>query len=68
MTSILLWTGIIFIVLGWIALAWQASKRMALKDELGKFPGKKDVMKLHRNYCILTIFAGIVLILLALSC
>lgn len=38
MASILLWIGVALIVIGWIALAWQAAKRMAIKDELEKFP------------------------------
>lgn len=65
MASILLWIGIAVTVIGWIALAWQASKRMAIKDELEKIPDKKKVMQLRRNYCIITIIAGIILILIA---
>ena len=65
MASILLWIGIALTVIGWIALAWQAAKRMAVKDELERFPDKKNIMKLRRNYCLLTIIAGVVLILIA---
>lgn len=66
MASILLWIGVALIVIGWIALAWQAAKRMAIKDELEKFPDKKNVMQLRRNYCWLTMIAGVVLILIAI--
>ena len=65
MASILLWIGIALTVIGWIALAWQAAKRMAVKDELERFPNRKNVMQLHRNYCWLTIIAGVVIILIA---
>ena len=65
MASILLWIGIALTVIGWIALAWQAVKRMAVKDELERFPDRKNVMQLHRNYCWLTMIAGVVLILIA---
>lgn len=67
MASILLWTGIILAVAGWIAFAWQAAKRMAVKDELEKFPDKKNGMLLRRNYCRLTIIIGILLILIAIA-
>ena len=66
MGTILMWTGIALIVIGWMALAWQASKRMAVKDELEKFPQKKGTMLLHRNYCFMTIGAGMALVLLAM--
>lgn len=66
MASILFWIGVALIVIGWIALAWQAAKRMAIKDELEKFPDKKNVMQLRRNYCWLTMIAGVVLILIAI--
>lgn len=65
MASILLWIGIALTVTGWIALAWQAAKRMGIKDELERFPDKKNVMGLRRNYCWLTMIAGVVLILTA---
>ncbi len=66
MSNILLWAGIALIVGGWLALGWQASKRLAEKDELEKFPQKRRVRQLRRNYCFLTIFAGVVLLLIAL--
>ena len=66
MASILLWIGIALTVIGWIALAWQAAKRMEIKDELERFPNKKNVMQLRRNYCWLTMIAGVVLILIAI--
>lgn len=66
MTTILLWIGISLTVIGWIALAWQAAKRMAIKDELERFPERNNVMQLRRNYCFLTIIAGVVLILIAI--
>lgn len=66
MNVILMWTGIALTVIGWLALAWQASKRLAVKDELDKSPQKKTAMQLHRNYCFLTICAGIALLVLAM--
>ena len=63
---ILMWIGIGVTVIGWLALAWQASKRMAAKDELAKFPEREKTMQQHRNYCRLTIFAGIVILLIAI--
>lgn len=66
MASILMWIGIAVIIIGWLALAWQASKRLAVKDDLEKFPQKLKTMQLHRNYCRLTIVAGIALLMIAL--
>lgn len=66
MASILMWIGIAVIIIGWLALAWQASKRLAVKDDLEKFPQKLKTMQLHRNYCWLTIVAGIALLMIAL--
>lgn len=65
MANILMWIGIALIVIGWLALAWQASKRLAAKDELEKFPQKKHVMQLYRNYFRLTILVGVILLLIA---
>ncbi len=67
MANILMWSGIALTVIGWLALAWQASKIMAVKDDLNKFPQKKATMLLHRNYCRLTIIAGIVLLIISLA-
>lgn len=66
MNSILLWTGIVLIVGGWIALAWQAAKWMRLKNELERFPERRKEMLLRRNYCRFTIFAGLIIIMLSL--
>lgn len=66
MANILMWTGIALIVIGWLALGWQASKRLATKDELEKFPEKKSTMALRRNYCLLTIGVGAILIVIAI--
>ncbi len=66
MFSFLLWTGIVLIVVGWLALGWQASKRLAVKAELDKFPEKKRSMQQRRSYCMLTILAGIVLLVISL--
>ena len=66
MINIFLWAGIVLILIGWLALAWQASKRMAIKEELEKFPDKSKIMKQRRNNGFLIIFAGVVLLLLAL--
>ncbi len=60
-----MWIGIAVTVIGWLALAWQASKRLAVKDKIEKFPQMKKTMQLHRNYCFLTIIAGIIIILVA---
>ncbi|MDE7154342.1 MAG: hypothetical protein K2O00_07890 [Muribaculaceae bacterium] len=68
MGNILLWIGIAIIVIGWLALAWQASRRMVMKDELEKSPEKKCVMRLRRNYCFLTIFIGAAIIVVAMIC
>lgn len=66
MTNILLWVGIVVIIIGWIALGMQASNRMAMSQELARFPEKKAEMSLRRNYCFITIFFGCLLVLLAL--
>lgn len=65
MASILLWIGIALTVIGWVALASQAAKRMAIKDDLERFPIRKNLMQLRRNYCWLTIIASVALILIA---
>lgn len=62
----MLWVGIILIVAGWIALSWQALKRMAVKEDLKKIPSQMNGMRLNRYYCLLTIFSGVVMLLLAL--
>ena len=67
MDDILLWSGIILIVAGWIALAWEATRRMAAKEDLERFPDRRDVMRLRRNYCRVTILAGVVLLLGSLT-
>lgn len=67
MASILLWIGIALTIIGWVALAWQAAKRMVIKNELERFPDKKSAMQLRRNYCWLTMIAGVVLILIAVT-
>lgn len=66
MAEALLWIGIILTVIGWLALAWQASKRMVRKDEIEKFPNVRRTLQLRRNYCWLTITGGVVLVLVAL--
>lgn len=66
MGSILLWCGIVLIVVGWIALAWQASRRMAAKNKMEKFPEVRNLMKLRRNYCLITIFIGMLLLIISL--
>ncbi|MDE6556612.1 MAG: hypothetical protein K2K55_06570 [Duncaniella sp.] len=67
MASILLWTGIVLIVAGWLALSWQAFKAVSSKKELEKFPEKKHAMTLRRNYCRFAIIAGIALLILSLT-
>lgn len=54
------------ILVGFIAFAWQAAKRMAIKEELDKFQHKKNELMLHRNYSRLVIIFGIALILIAI--
>ena len=66
MANILMWIGIAVIVIGWLALAWQASRRLAAKEDMGKYPQKRKTMQLHRNYCLLTIAAGMVILISAL--
>ena len=66
MTDILMWSGIGLIVIGWLALGWQASRRLAIKAELEKFPEKKHAMQLRRNYCWLIMGAGMCLLVIAL--
>ena len=66
MRSIIIWFGIATTVVGWIALAWQASKRMAVQKELEKFPERKKAMLLHRTYCRLVILIGIAFLSLGL--
>ena len=66
MASFLLWIGIAVTVIGWLALSWQASKRLAVNDELDKLPRKKAALQLRRNYCLMTVIAGIVIIMIAL--
>ncbi len=66
MTEILMWIGIVLVVIGWLALGWQASKRLVAKDQLEKFPQTRQQMQLRRNYCWLVIAAGVILLLIAL--
>ncbi len=66
MTNVLIWVGIALTVIGWLALAWQASKRLAAKSELDKFSQKKDSMRLNRNYCWAIIITGVMLLLIAI--
>ena len=67
MASILLWIGIVVIVAGWLGLAWQASKIMAARKEVDKFPDRRKTMMMHRNYWRLTILAGILILIVALT-
>lgn len=66
MANILLWVGIALILIGQLALAWQASKRLAMKDELSKSPQTRQTMRQKRNYCLLITGAGMVALLIAL--
>lgn len=67
MASILLWIGIIVIVAGCFGLAWQAFKIIAVRNELDKFPDRRKTMMQHRNYWRLTILAGILILIVALT-
>ncbi len=49
-------------VIGWLALGWQAGKRMQHKTDIEKFPELRRQLALRRNYCFLIIFAGIILL------
>ena len=66
MATILLWIGIALTVIGWLALAWQASKRIVHKDDLERFPQKRHAMMLHRTYCLLTILVGVLILVISL--
>lgn len=66
MAIVLMWIGIGLIVIGWLLLGWQASKRLAAKDELEKFPQRKQDFQKRRNYCWLVILMGVILLLIAL--
>ncbi len=66
MAEVLMWIGIAVLVIGWIALCWQAAKRLTAKDELEKFPEKKQTMQMHRNYCWLPMMAGIIILIISL--
>ncbi|MDE6296751.1 MAG: hypothetical protein K2L89_02810 [Muribaculaceae bacterium] len=66
MASILMWIGIALTVIGWLALSWQASRRLKMEDELEKFPQKKGKMRLYRSYCMFTISIGLILIIVAI--
>lgn len=66
MTEILIWGGIALVVIGRLALAWLAGKRLTNKEELERSPQKAETMKLHRNYCRITMLAGVLLLILAL--
>lgn len=66
MSRLLLWIGIGITVIGWIALAWQASKRMVRKDDIRRFPELQKTMQLYRNYCWLTMIGGVILILVSI--
>lgn len=62
-----MWIGIVLIIIGFLSLAWQATKRISDKTELEKFPKWKEVMKLHRNYSLITIFSGMIVLIIAIS-
>lgn len=66
MISFFTWTGIVLILAGWIALASQATKRMAQKEEMEKFAEKKMKMRIRRNYYLLAIAVGALLLAIAL--
>ncbi len=66
MGTILLWLGIALTVGGFIALGWQASKRLAVKDEIAKMNQKRETLQLHRNYTLLTIIVGMLVLVVAI--
>lgn len=66
MAQVLLWTGIALIVVGWFALAGQAVKIMSRRNETEKFSRENHAMQLRRNYCRLTIIAGILLVIISM--
>lgn len=65
MEEALMWIGIALTVIGWLALAKQASKRISMKEELERFPQKKELMRQQRNYCWMIIGAGIAVLIIA---
>lgn len=66
MANVVMWIGIVVILVGFAALSWEAMKRMQAQEELNKFPQKKNAMRVRRNYCLMVIFAGMLLLVLAL--
>lgn len=66
MAQILLWTGIGVTVAGWLALAWQATRRMTAHEEMQRFPEFKARLRLRRRLCLLAILAGCALIVAAM--
>ncbi len=61
-----MWIGIALIIIGFLSLAWQETKRISDKTELEKFPKWTEVMKLHRNYSLITIFSGMIVLIIAI--
>ncbi len=47
-----MWIGISLTIIVWLALTFQASKRLSAKDKSEKFTQKKRAMQLYRNYCL----------------
>ncbi len=66
MDNVMIWSGIIITVIGWLALAWQAAKAIAAKKQMDKFPQERKAMLLKRNYCRLTILIGMIVIIIGL--
>ena len=66
MDSVMVWSGIIITVIGWLALAQQAAKAIAAKKQMDKFSQERKAMLLKRNYCRLTILIGMIVIIIGL--
>ncbi|MBD5367042.1 MAG: hypothetical protein HDR82_08610 [Bacteroides sp.] len=66
MDSVMVWSGIIITVIGWLALARQAAKAIAAKKQMDKLPQERKAMLLKRNYCRLTILIGMIVIIIGL--
>lgn len=67
MSSIFLWAGVAIIIIGWLALSWQAMKAIRMREKMAKFKELNDRSRLRRNYCRITIIVGILFLLIALA-
>ena len=59
--------GIGLIVIGEGSACMASRKMDVCKNEIDTFPDRKKSMMLRRNYCRLTIIAGIVILMIAIA-